>query len=76
MTKHTKLVHCGGYLAELDVELIETEGESWAPYLSIDDALRLDRVRELLRVGDVEAAGRLARIFELKPISRPTSSTG
>ena len=44
----TKLVHEGEYVAEVDVELIET-GEEWAPYLSLDDAYKLDDVREALR---------------------------
>jgi hypothetical protein len=39
MTKrqHTKLVHEGQYVAEVDVELMET-GEGWSPYLSLEDA--------------------------------------
>ena len=33
----TKLVHEGEYVAEVDIELIETD-EGWSPYLSLDDA--------------------------------------
>ena len=39
--RHTKFVHEGQYVAEVDVELIETE-EGWSPYLSLDDAYKLD----------------------------------
>jgi hypothetical protein len=67
MKKRTKYIHEGKFVAELDVELIDAEDE-WAPYLSVDDALRLDEVRDLLRAGDLEAASRRARVFELKPI--------
>lgn len=40
-----KYVHEGRYVAEVDVELIEDDTQ-WSPYLSIDDAYKLDDVRE------------------------------
>jgi hypothetical protein len=46
----------------VDVELIEGDN-GWAPYLSLDDARKLDEVREALRRGDIEAASRYARVF-------------
>ena len=70
--RRTKLVHEGQYVAEVDVDLIETD-EGWSPYLSVEDAYKLDDVREALRRGDVESATRLARVFKLTPVS--TSST-
>ena len=66
--RHTKLVREGAYAAEVEVELIDAEG-GWAPYLSLDDAHRLDEVREALRRGDIRAASRLARVFSLTPLS-------
>ena len=66
--KRTKLVHEGKYVAELDVDLIETD-EGWSPYLSLEDAYKLDDVRDALRRGDIEAASRLARIFKLTPVT-------
>lgn len=63
----TKLVHEGDYLAEIVVELIETD-EGWSPYLSVDDACKLDDVRKALRRGDLQAAARLARVFKLTPV--------
>ena len=51
--KRTKLVHEGSYVAEVDVELLE-EPEGWSPYLSLEDAYRLDDVREALRRGDAK----------------------
>jgi len=65
---HRKLVHEGEYAAEVDVELIETE-EGWSPYLSLEDAEKLDKVREALRLGDVAAASRVARVYHLTPVS-------
>jgi len=66
--KHTKLVHEGQYIAEVDVELIDTNKE-WSPYLSIDDAYKLDDVRNALREGDIKSAARLARVFTLTPVA-------
>ena len=64
----TKLVHEGEFAAEVPVELIETEND-WSPYLSVEDAQKLDDVRSALQRGDLESAAKLARIFRLTPIS-------
>lgn len=53
-------------MAEVDVELIQTDA-GWSPYLSLEDAYKLDDVRDALRRGDIKAASRLARIFTLTP---------
>ncbi|MGF1616181.1 MAG: hypothetical protein ACFCVA_20345 [Gammaproteobacteria bacterium] len=66
--KKIKYVHEGRYVAEVDVELIEEEGE-WSPYLSIEDAYRLDEVRDALRQGDVALASKYGRIYELRPVA-------
>jgi len=63
-----KLIHEGKYVAEVDVDLIETES-GWSPYLSIEDADKLDDVREALRRGDVKTASLHGRVYELKPIA-------
>lgn len=70
MTKrqHTKLVHEGHYVAEVDIELIDSE-EGWSPYLSLDDALKLDDVRDALRRGDVKTATHLSRVYTLTPVA-------
>ncbi len=65
--KHTKLVHEGKFVAEVDIELIETD-EAWSPYLSLDDAYKLDDVREALRKGDIKTATQYARVFSLTPV--------
>ena len=68
MTKrrHTKIVREGNYLAEVNIELIETE-DDWAPYLSLEDARKLDDVREALRVEDIKSASKKAKVFVLRP---------
>ena len=69
-TKPTKrLVREGDFVAEVDVDLIEADG-GWAPYLSLDDAYRLDDVREALRSRDLQRAARLAsRVYRLTPVT-------
>ena len=64
----TRLVHEGDFVAEVPVELIETE-EGWSPYLSVEDAQKLDKVREALRRGDLRSAATLARVFRLTPVN-------
>jgi hypothetical protein len=66
--KRTKLVHEGNYVAEVDVELLE-DPNGWAPYLSLEDAHRLDDVREALRRGDVRTAAKYSRVFSLTPVA-------
>lgn len=63
-----RLIHEGGYVAEIDVELIYTD-EGWSPYLSIDEAQKLDDVREALRKGDLKEAAQYGRIYSLIPIA-------
>jgi hypothetical protein len=65
--RHTKLVHEGHYAAEVDVELIDTD-TGWSPYVSLQDAKKLDQVRKALKAGDLKRASQLARVFQLLPV--------
>jgi hypothetical protein len=62
-----KLIHEGGYAAEVPVELIEDD-TGWSPYLSLEDAKKLDTVRLALRRGDIAEAAQHGRVFELTPL--------
>jgi hypothetical protein len=64
----TKLVHVGEYAAEVRVELIYTD-DDWSPYLSLEDATKLDDVREALRQKDFSTAQKLARVYALSPLA-------
>ena len=66
--KSVKLVREGKFAAEVSVELIEEQG-GWSPYLSVADAMKLDDVRRALRDGDLPAASKFGRVFELTPVS-------
>jgi hypothetical protein len=63
-----RLVHVGKYLAEVEVENMPDD-EAWGPYLSLDDALKLERVEKALKAGDLKGAAKEARIYELRPVA-------
>ena len=64
----TKLVHEGKFVAEVEVQLMESD-TGWSPYLSLEDAFKLDEVRAALRSNNLQNASKLAKVFELTPIS-------
>ena len=66
--RRVKLVREGQYVAEVDVELIEDD-TGWSPYLSPNDAYKIDDVRDALRRRDIKAAANLARVFELRRVA-------
>jgi hypothetical protein len=66
--KTTKLIREGQYVAEVDIQLVELD-DAWSPYLSLDDAYRLDDIRGALRRGDIHAAAKLGRVFTLSPVT-------
>lgn len=63
-----EFIHVGRYAAEVPVELIEDEA-GWSPYFSLEDAKKLDAVRVALKGGDIAAAAKHGRVFELLPVS-------
>ncbi len=65
--KKTKYVHEGKYVAEVDVEIVLDE-TLWSPYLRLEDANRLDKVRQALRESDFALAAEYGRIYELQPL--------
>jgi len=66
--KHTKLVHEGKYVVEVEIEIIDSEN-AWSPYLSLEDALKLDAVRELLRDENLIEAKKYGNVYLLKPVA-------
>ena len=66
--KSTKLVHEGDFAAEIEVDLIEDE-TGWSPYLSPQDATKIDKVRRALRKSDLKTATALAKVYRLEPVA-------
>ncbi len=66
--RKTKYIHEGRYVAGVEVDVIEDE-TSWSPYLTVEDAKRLDQVRAALRVGDLKVATAMGRVYTLEPIA-------
>ena len=63
-----RLIREGDFVAEVDVLLVEDEG-GWSPYLSLEDAGKLDAVRDALRAGDITRGAQLAtRLYRLTPV--------
>jgi hypothetical protein len=66
--KTTELIRVGDYAAEVSVELIVDE-DDWSPSFSLEDARKLDAVRQALQAGDIAEASKFGRVFELTPVS-------
>lgn len=66
--RRVKYIHEGKYVAEVDVDIIEDETE-WSPYLSLEDAEKLDSIRAALARGDLVEASKRARIYTLRPVA-------
>ena len=63
-----EFIHEGKYAAEVPIDLIEDD-TAWSPYLSPDDARKLDTVRLALRRGAIAEAAKYGRVFELTPVA-------
>lgn len=66
--RQTKLVQEGQFVAQVEVDLIETDS-GWSPDLSLEDAYKLDDVREALRRMEIQSASREVRVFVLTPVA-------
>ncbi len=62
------LVHEGRFAAEIDYTEID-DGSPFGPHVSKEDVFKLDRVRLALRRGDIAAAAKDAKVFELLPLA-------
>jgi hypothetical protein len=65
--RYAKIVREGDYVAQVDVDLIYGD-DGWSPYLSLEDAYKLDDVRQALKQGDLKAASKLGRVYRLTPV--------
>lgn len=66
-TQH-KLIRQGNYMAEVEVTLTYTDHD-WSPYLSLQEAEKLDRLRLALQQEDLATATKIARVYHLTPVA-------
>lgn len=66
--RQIKLIKEGELVAEVEVDLLYDEG-GWSPYLSLEDAYKLDDMRNALRKGDLGMASHFGRVFRLTPLA-------
>ena len=60
----TKRLRHGNLMAEITVKLAPDDG-AWGPYLSLEDAEKIERMDEALKAGDIVAAAKDAKIYEV-----------
>ncbi len=65
--RRIKLIREGEFMAEVDVELIVAP-PAWEPYLSMEDAHKLDQVRAALKAADIHTASSLATVYRTVPV--------
>jgi hypothetical protein len=69
MKKQTvRVIIEGKFAAEVPIEIIEDD-TGWSPYVTFDDATKVADVRRALRRGDISTAAKLAKVYELLPLS-------
>jgi hypothetical protein len=64
----TYYIHEGQYAAEIGIATHE-DGSPWGPVVDKDDVFKADRVRLALRRGDLGAAAKEAKVFEMLPLA-------
>jgi hypothetical protein len=63
-----KHIHEGRYAADVEVSLV-FDGSEWEPLIGPSDIAKLDRVTRALRSGNLSAAAKEAKVFELLPLA-------
>lgn len=64
----TKYIHEGEYVAEVEIELIHSEN-GWSPYIALEDAEKLDEIRQALRENNIPLAARYSKIYRIEPVA-------
>lgn len=65
----SRFIREGRYAAEVEITLIDDEA-LWGPIVAKEGVIKIDRVRLALRRGDIKAAAKEAKVFELLPLAR------
>ena len=65
--KTIEMIHEGKYAAEVEVT-VHYSGTDWDPTIELAEVQKVERVQLALRRGDVKAAAKEAKVFELLPL--------
>ncbi len=65
----TKFIHEGRYAAQVEFEIVKDDSP-WSPVVTKEDVFKTDRVRLALRRGDVVAAAKEAKVFEMLAMAK------
>lgn len=63
----TRIIHEGNYMAEVEVDLIDSD-EGWSAYLSLHDAYKIADVRKASQEGNVDSAATHGEVYSLTPV--------
>lgn len=67
--KTVKHIQEGRYAANVEITLRYDDDIDWSPTIGPDDIEKLDRVTRALKRGDIAAAAKEAKVFELPPLA-------
>lgn len=67
--KTIKHIHEGRYAADVEITMHYDSEMDWSPTIGPDDIAKLDRVIRALKAGDIAAAAKDAKVFELLPLA-------
>ena len=62
--KKFKYLHVGQYVAKVEVAVMED-----STGFTVEDADKLDEIREALGKGDLKSAAKYCQIYELRPVA-------
>ena len=66
--RKTEYIHEGRYVAGVEVEWIADE-TGWSPYIILNDAFKLDGVRDAPRRDDLKSAAKYGQLYELRRVA-------
>ena len=58
----------GRFMAEVEIRRVD-DGTPWSPIVIEEDEFKTDRVRAALKRGDIAAAKREARVYEIREVA-------
>lgn len=65
--KTIKYIHEGPFVATFEV-MVEEDETGWSPYLGLDDAYKLDEIKEPLQKKNIKLASKYGNVYEMHPI--------